>query len=240
MDNRDHVLVEGCAAFGIALTEKQREQFSAYYELLLTWNSFMNLTAITEYDEVMSKHFADSLALVKAVPDLGEKPRRVIDVGTGAGFPGIPLKIVFPNLEVVLLDSLNKRVKFLNEVIEKLGFSGITAVHARAEDGARMAQYRESFDLAVSRAVANLASLSEYCLPYVDKGGQFISYKSGSVDKEAAEAEKAIHLCGGETREIVRFSLDAMDRSFVVIQKVKQTPKRFPRKAGLPGKDPLK
>lgn len=157
--------------FGIELTAEMEEQFLLYYNMLIEWNSFMNLTAITDFDEVLKKHFTDSVSLIRAIPDLGEKKFKVIDVGTGAGFPGIPLKIVFPNISVVLLDSLNKRVNFLKEVISKLQLTDITAMHGRAEDFAQNKEYRESFDLCVSRAVANLATLSEYCLPFVKKNG---------------------------------------------------------------------
>ena len=165
-------------AFGITLTDKHIEQFLQYYEMLVEWNQVMNLTAITEYEDVMKKHFADSLSLgMSDVVDLN-RSLRMIDVGTGAGFPGLALKIAFPNLKVTLLDSLNKRVQFLNAVIEKLGLQGIEAIHGRAEDYAKPGQLRESFDLCVSRAVANLATLSEYCLPYVKEDGYFIPYKS--------------------------------------------------------------
>lgn len=239
MEN-DRVLVEGCAQLGIALQEEQVRQFRQYYDLLIEWNSVMNLTAITAFDEVMQKHFVDSLALVKGVSV--EESWRVLDVGTGAGFPGIPLKIAFPGLEVVLLDSLNKRVKFLNEVIGKLGLTGISAVHARAEELARKPEYREGFDLVVSRAVANLASLAEYCLPYVKVGGLFVSYKSGSVAEEAKDAQKAIETLGGVQKDLVRFSLPGseIERSLVVIGKEKGTPKRFPRRPGVPGKEPIR
>ena len=230
----------GLFELGITLSEEQKTQFLQYYELLVEWNSFMNLTAITEFDQVITKHFLDSLSLVK-VCDVAQAGR-ILDVGTGAGFPGIPLKIVYPELEVVLLDSLNKRVKFLNAVIENLGLTGITAIHGRAEDIAKQKEYREGFDLVVSRAVANLSSLSEYCLPFVKTGGMFVPYKSGSVDTELSEASRAIKVLGGEYRDTVRFELPGtdIDRTLVVIEKVKETPKKYPRKAGTPSKEPIK
>jgi len=237
---KTHILIEGCRYYGIELTEEQVQQFLDYYEILIEWNEVMNLTAITDFDEVMLKHFVDSLALGKALPV--KDGLRMIDVGTGAGFPGIPLKIAYPNLEVVLLDSLNKRVKFLNAVIEKLGLKGITAVHGRAEDFARQAEYRESFDVSVSRAVANMASLSEYCIPYTKVGGYFVPYKSGNIEEEIKEGKKAVQILGGEIEDIIKFSLPGSDieRSLVVIKKVKETGKKYPRKAGLPSKEPLK
>lgn len=231
---------KGLEDLGITLSEKQIGQFLKYYEILVEWNSFMNLTGITEFEEVITKHFLDSLAVVKVCDPASAGS--VIDIGTGAGFPGLPLKIAFPHLEVVLLDSLNKRIKFLNEVILQLGLDGIRTIHGRAEDFARDQNYRESFDLCVSRAVANLSSLSEYCLPYTALGGRFISYKSGKIDEELAEAEKAIRVLGGETENVVRFNLadTDMERSFVVIEKKRHTPKAYPRKAGLPGKEPIR
>lgn len=223
---------------GIILSENQLLQFEKYYELLVEWNAFMNLTAITEHEEVLKKHFLDSLSIVKAVNM--EDIHTIMDVGTGAGFPGIPLKISYPHLKVLLLDSLGKRVKFLNHVIEELGLKDISAIHGRAEDFARQPEYRESFDLCVSRAVANLSSLSEYCIPYTKKDNLFISYKSGKIEEELESAKRAISLLGGKVENLCRFTLtDAGERTLVVIRKEKLTPKRYPRKAGMPSKEPL-
>ncbi len=229
----------GLEALGICLNEFQLKQFMRYYALLVEWNSFMNLTAITEYDEVCTKHFLDSLSLCKALDCTRELT--VIDVGTGAGFPGIPLKIAFPNLSITLLDSLGKRVNFLMEVIGALGLEGIEAIHGRAEDYAKPNMLREQFDVCVSRAVANLSSLSEYCIPYVKVGGLFISYKSEKLAEEKAAAEHAVSLLGGEFLEQVEFFLPNSDiyRNLVVIKKGKCTPKKYPRKAGVPTKEPL-
>ena len=224
----------------INLTDMQKEQFQKYYEILVEWNKVMNLTAITEYDEVNLKHFADSLTILRLI-DM-KAISTVIDVGTGAGFPGIPLKIVFPQIELVLLDSLNKRIKFLNEVTEKLGLKNVQAIHGRAEDLARKQEYREKFDLCVSRAVANLSTLSEYCIPFVKKNGVFVSYKSGESEKEIQQSEKAVHILGGTIEEIDKFCLPGTDmgRALVKIRKVKNTSGKYPRKAGMPGKEPLK
>lgn len=224
----------------LELNETQLQQFERYYELLVEWNKLMNLTAITDYEEVYEKHFLDSLAIVK-VEDIN-KVESIIDIGTGAGFPGIPLKIAFPHLKVVLLDSLNKRINFLNTVIEELGLENVETLHGRAEDYAKKAEYREQADLCVSRAVANLSTLSEYCLPYVKVDGKFIPYKSGEITTEADEAKKAVGILGGNVKKILKFHLPDSDitRSFVVIEKKKATPKKYPRKAGLPSREPLK
>ena len=236
--NTDHFL-SMLAKMNISLSDKQLQQFMTYYEMLIEKNKVMNLTAITDFDEVVEKHFVDSVSLIQVV-DL-HQPLKVIDLGTGAGFPGIPLKIVFPELNVVLADSLNKRLVFLNEVIDALGLTEIYTVHGRAEDLARMPEYREQFDLCVSRAVANLATLSEYCLPYVKVGGCFIPYKSGEIDEELNNSKKAVQILGGKIEEVVKFQLPDTDigRSFVKIKKNKNTAKKYPRKAGLPAKEPL-
>lgn len=225
----------------LELSKKQILQFISYYELLIDWNSRMNLTAITEFEDVLKKHFIDSLSLISAVSDLAQKQYDLIDVGTGAGFPGIPLKIAFPNLKITLLDSLNKRIQFLNEVICKLELQDIEAVHGRAEDFAKPDQFRERFDLCVSRAVANLATLSEYCIPFVKSGGFFISYKSEKVNVELEEAKKAISVLGGSFQKNIEFLLPHSDitRNFIVIQKKNKTPLKYPRKAGLPSKEPI-
>lgn len=224
---------------GIRLSEKQLEQFQSYYERLIEKNKVMNLTAITEYEEVVDKHFVDSI-LLGSVKELSGK-KRVIDVGTGAGFPGIPLKIVYPELEITLLDSLNKRVKFLNEVIEELGLTGIQAVHSRAEDLAQDAAYRQQYDICVSRAVANLATLSEYCIPFVKQGGYFISYKSTQIEEELKQAKKAVQVLGGTLDQIetVQIPGTTIERQFVMIRKTGTTPKKFPRKAGTASKTPI-
>lgn len=223
----------------IHLNDEQINQFLVYYEMLVEKNKFVNLTAITEFDDVMKKHFVDSVSLIQAY-DVN-KSISIIDVGTGAGFPGLALKIAFPELKVTLLDSLNKRIAFLDDVICKLNLSGVETVHGRAEDYAKPGKLRENFDLCVSRAVANLSTLSEYCLPFVKVGGYFISYKSERISEEIKSAEKAISILGGQVNKQIEFKLPNSDiyRNLFVIQKIKETPCKFPRKAGLPSKEPL-
>lgn len=291
-------LREYCKKLSIDLTDRQLEQFQLYYDLLIEWNEKVNLTAITEYDEVLKKHFLDSLALVKGREvdlinkvcsgmssvlntekdgntdcdksfEINKKEDciRLLDIGTGAGFPAIPLKIVYPQLSVVMLDSLNKRINFLNEVILRLNLSNISALHGRAEDYAKKPDSnfnhqknslptknvkniesempiccREGFDIVVSRAVANLSTLSEYCLPYVRVGGIFVAYKSEELAREQKEAEHAVCILGGRVEKVFDFILPCTDyhRNLCIIRKVKPTPNKYPRKAGTPAKEPLK
>lgn len=223
----------------IELPDGALELLNRYYEMLVDTNKVMNLTAITEYSEVVIKHFADSAA-IGCITDMNGNID-VIDVGTGAGFPGIVLKIVYPQLSVVLLDSLNKRVNFLKNVITELGLTDISAIHGRAEDIARNKDYREKFDLCVSRAVANMSSISEYCLPFVKVGGRFIPYKADGCDEEVKTASKAVNILGGKIRKIESYVIPDTDicRKFVVIDKLRNTSAKYPRKAGLPTKEPL-
>lgn len=234
------LLINGIKELGLEIANQQVEQFFQYYDMLVETNKVMNLTSIVELDEVIIKHFIDSLLVVKTV-DIN-KIHTMIDVGTGAGFPGIPLKIMFPHLKVTLLDSLNKRLIFLNNVIKKLGLKYISTIHGRAEDFGKDINYREKYDICVSRAVANLSTLSEYCIPFIVKGGRFISYKSEFSEDEKKDAKKAVHVLGGkiEKSEKVKLPFTDINRSFIIINKEEITPNKYPRKAGIPSRKPIK
>ena len=232
-------LKEDAHVFGVTLSDEQLSQFYTYYQMLIEWNEKINLTAITDFDEVIKKHFLDSLSIGRILQQ--DSSVSILDIGTGAGFPGIPIKIAFPDTEITLMDSLNKRVNFLNEVINTLGLKKIEALHGRAEDFAKKDMLRETFDICVSRAVANLSSLSEFCLPYVKVGGRFISYKSEKAMEELDASKKAIDILGGGNVACDEFELPGTDfkRTFVIINKMKETPLKYPRKAGTPVKQPL-
>ncbi|MCF0131895.1 MAG: 16S rRNA (guanine(527)-N(7))-methyltransferase RsmG [Pseudobutyrivibrio sp.] len=225
--------------YGFELTEEMSDKLDIFYELLVEKNKVMNLTGITEFDEVLVKHYLDSISICQIIDS--DKIHTVLDLGTGAGFPGMPLAICFPNIQFTLMDSLNKRILFLQEVVDALGITNVTLVHGRAEEAARNRIYREKFDVCVSRAVANISTLMEYCLPFVKVGGQFISYKSGSIDDEIASSGNAARLLGGKIENPFYFKLKNtdIDRSFVIVNKVAATVKTYPRKAGTPSKEPL-
>lgn len=227
------------SALGMQITSDQAEKLLVYYGLLVEWNEKMNLTAITDFEAVVKKHFVDSLSIIQVINP--EDVDNLMDVGTGAGFPGIPLKIMYPHLNVTLLDSLKKRIDFLQEVIGRLQLEKIEAIHGRAEDYAKKGRNREQYDLCVSRAVANLSTLSEYCLPYVKIGGAFVPYKSGEIEKELEKAKSAVFLLGGKTEVCKTFVLPGTDigRSLLCIRKVNGCPQKYPRKSGMPAKEPL-
>lgn len=232
-------LEKAASEYGVELSEKQLQQFQCYYELLIEWNEKINLTAITEPQEVAVKHFIDSISAWDEKRFEGAKS--IIDVGTGAGFPGIPLKIFQPQLKLVLLDSLNKRIKFLQTVVDELQLDNVECIHARAEEGAKNPKLRENFDIAVSRAVARLPVLAEYCIPFVKVGGTFAALKGMKFAEEAEEGKKALQILGGSEPVSVEKKLPGLDdkRAVIYVKKIKSTPKKYPRKAGTPDKEPL-
>ena len=236
MENRA-LLRDCCEQMGVSLGEKETEQFMTYLSLLLEWNEKMNLTAITDPKEIILKHFVDSLTIAKYV----EEGKSIIDMGTGAGFPGIPIKIYRKDVKVVLADSLNKRIKFLDEVIDKLKLENVETIHCRAEELGKNKQYREKFDYATSRAVANLSTLSEYLMPFVKLNGKCIFMKTIEVEEELEKAKKAIKTLGGKIEKVDKFEIPESDlgRSIIIVKKEKITPSKFPRKPGTPAKEPL-
>lgn len=225
------------AKMNISLLKEQYGQFYAYMELLIEWNEKMNLTAITDPKEIILKHFVDSLTIAKYV----KEDKSIIDMGTGAGFPGIPIKIYRKDIKVVLADSLNKRIKFLDEVIDKLKLENVETIHCRAEELGKNKQYREKFDYATSRAVANLSTLSEYLMPFVKLNGKCIFMKTIEVEEELEKAKKAIKTLGGKIEKVDKFEIPESDlgRSIIIVKKEKITPNKFPRKPGTPAKEPL-
>lgn len=230
-------IINAAKAVGVELDDKKAQQLLDYYHLLIEWNEKMNLTAITDFDEVTEKHFADSLSCIKTGVFEG-KIKTVIDVGCGAGFPSIPLKIALPELDFTLVDSLNKRVTFLNCVIEKLGLTGIKTVHARAEDSGR-SNLRDSFDVCVARAVASLPTLCELCLPHVKAGGYFVAMKGKDAQDEIKLSDNALKQLGGRIESVTDSGISGLSHANIVIKKLSETNKKYPRKAGMPSKKPL-
>lgn len=232
-------LIAAFAGLGISYDETMLEQFRLYMEGILKWNESINITSIKEKEEFIQRHYIDSLLCAPSKEF--RKAKRVIDVGTGGGFPGVPLALIAPDKEFLLMDSLNKRIKVIQELCAELGIKNVTAVHDRAEDLAQKKEHREAYDLCLSRAVANLSTLSEYCLPFLKRGGYFLSYKSLDIEKEIKQAKKAIHILGGNIDREEIADLDGFDlqHKIIFIKKIKRTPAKFPRKAGTPSKDPL-
>ena len=230
-----------CAAHGLVLNDQQIAQFERYYQLLVEWNEKMNLTAITQREEVYLKHFYDCLMVLWNMP-LDNYALQLCDVGAGAGFPSIPLKIAHPELQVTIVDSLQKRLTFIEHLAEELGLEGVSCVHGRAEDVGQNPAYRGQFDIVTARAVASLNVLAEYCLPLVKIGGQFLALKAQKSDQELEEARAAIRVLGAKLIKVTEDQLpvEAADRRYILIQKTKETPNKYPRKAGKPAKNPIK
>lgn len=238
MTNED-ILRQGIKDFGIEVNDQMVSDLKTYREILVDWNQKMNLTGIEEEKEVFIKHFLDSISAVSN--GYIKDGISLIDVGTGAGFPGLPLKICLQNIKLTLLDSLNKRINFLNLVVRELGLKNVKTIHSRAEDGARKPELREKFDIATSRAVANMAVLSEFCMPYVKKGGYFVALKGPAIDEELENGSNAIKILGGELQGIIEISIEETDlkHNIVEVKKVKNCSKTYPRKAGTVNKKPL-
>ncbi|QRG67686.1 16S rRNA (guanine(527)-N(7))-methyltransferase RsmG [Brevibacillus choshinensis] len=230
---------EALGAKGIVLTERQMEQFDQFFHLLVEWNEKMNLTGITEEGQVYNKHFYDSITPAFFFPF--DKVESVVDIGGGAGFPSIPLKICFPHLKMTIIDSLNKRMNFLQHVANELGLEHVNPVHGRAEERGQEPAHREKYQLVVARAVARMNLLSEFCLPFAKVGGHFVALKGAEMTLELNEAKKAIKTLGGKTRKVETFQLmeEAGERNIVIVEKVEATPKSYPRKAGIPAKKPI-
>lgn len=237
--NSEVILKQGGSELGLDIDDKMVEKFNLYKNLLIHWNKKINLTGITEENEIMVKHFLDSLTCI--MTGVISCDSKVIDVGTGAGFPGIPLNIYYENLNITLLDSLNKRIKYLKNVCEETNLKNIELIHGRAEDYGKKENYREKYDIAVARAVADLSVLSEYCLPFVKVNGYFIAQKGPKAYEEASKSEKSVSILGGEIIDKINIKLpfSEIEHTLVVIKKIKSTPKKYPRKAGTPSKKPL-
>jgi 16S rRNA (guanine527-N7)-methyltransferase len=234
------ILNRACSSGGLSFDESKYHKFIQYKDMIKEWNQKVNITAITEDSEIIKKHFIDSIKIFKFLPLVSAKS--IIDIGTGGGFPGIPIKIMNEDKEVVLLDSLNKRIRFLDEVINTLQLPHISTIHGRAEDFAQEVKYREKFDVAVSRAVANLTTLSELCIPYVKVNGYFVAMKGPSVEQEIIDAKNALSILGGKIEDIIQVSIEDSDlkHNLVIVKKIKSTPKTYPRQAGTASKNPLK
>lgn len=239
LDSRD-ILFEGLKELGIEGTEDKLERFVAFKDIMLEWNENINLTAITEEKEVYIKHFLDSATCVAS--GYIKEGMKVIDVGTGAGFPGVPVKILMGGVDITLLDSLNKRINYLKDAVTKLNLKGVELVHGRAEEAGADKLYREKYDIVLSRAVASMDVLCEYCLPFARVGGYFLCQKGPDIKEELQEAERALEVLGGEIAEIKQYSLPFSDitHNIIVIKKVVQTPTKYPRKPGKPSANPLK
>ncbi|MCY6958202.1 16S rRNA (guanine(527)-N(7))-methyltransferase RsmG [Clostridium sp. ZC22-4] len=240
-DNRIYydILETACNSLGLELDEKKYNQFIQYKNLLKEWNEKVNLTAIKEDEEIIKKHFIDSMKIFQFHPLKNSK--KIIDIGTGGGFPGIPMKIIRPDIDIVLLDSLRKRINVLDDILYKIGIDDVITMHGRAEEYGVREEHREQYDAVVSRAVANLAVLSEFCIPYVKVGGYFVAMKGPSVDEEIENAKKAVSILGGKIEGIIEVDIEGSDlnHNLVIVKKVKNTPRKYPRKAGMITKNPL-